>query len=287
MAQFQPKGDTVNDQDRFDAANQNAELVTRIANAVAHRDHRRTNLNGGNEGDDMTPLERMRFGMNGHPKSARYDGDATESGPRAERCKCGHTDKRHNDDDDECRSCPCIEFRLDASPLCCCGHGQTQHAPGPHLATRCQRPLCRCLHYEPDGVRGLNSDPTGLAGIKHDGASQDLKDHDADTKALAVIAERIAVRLAKYGPARVASDADRALLAKANVVPEPGCSNCGKHGHWQPIDPRVPKRAICGFCLSWERDTSAMPGKRECDLHADGKTVRRPDKNHLARKASA
>lgn len=250
----------MNDADRQARADEIAELATRNANALGHRDPRRIALNGQHEGDDMTPVDRMRFAFQGQPRAARYDGDSEPSAAR--------------------------------EPMCCCGHGHDKHSPNAVDGTLgCYAAVgtswCRCRAYEPDNVRGLNSDPTGNAGTRPDKASAKLKRFDAIQRQQLDLANEAADILAEFGPARVASDADRAALVKANVVPEPGCTNCGKHGHWQPIDPRVPKRAICGFCLAWERDTAALPGKRECDLHADGKNVRRPDTNHVSRKASA
>lgn len=272
----------MNDNERRSKLDELAEGFTRAAVALAHVDRRRTTLDGGHEGDDMTPIDRMRFAFVGQPRAARYDGDS-ESAPKAERCKCGHTDKRHNDED-ECRSCNCIEFRLDASPRCTCGHGQDFHsAKGMHLSAGYCVPGCRCSHYEPDGVRGLNGDPTAVAGIKHDRAAQDLKDHDKDVRAAEALLERITARLARFGPARPAGDAERALLARENLAPEPGCSNCGKHGHWQPIE----YAGLCNFCRRWNRDTGSEPGARECGMHADGKTVRRPDVNHVNRRRGA
>lgn len=238
----------MNDQERRHHANELAEGFTRAAIALAHVDRRRTTLDGGHEGDDMSPIDRMRFAFVGQPKAARYDGDS-ESTPARE-------------------------------PRCTCGHGQAGHYPTP---VGCIAQDCVCTAYEPDQLRGLNSDPTGTAGIRPDKAAQELRDHDKDVRAAEALLERITARLARFGPARPAGDAERALLARENLAPEPGCSNCGKHGHWQPIE----YAGLCNFCRRWNRDTGSEPGARECGMHADGKTVRRPDVNHLSRRQSA
>ena len=238
----------MNDQERRHHANELAEGFTRAAIALAHVDRRRTTLDGGHEGDDMSPIDRMRFAFAGQPRAARYDGDS-ESTPARE-------------------------------PRCTCGHGQAGHYPTP---VDCIAQDCVCTAFEPDQLRGLNSDPTGTAGIRPDKAAQELRDHDKDVRAAEALLERITARLARFGPARPAGDAERALLARENLAPEPGCSNCGKHGHWQPIE----YAGLCNFCRRWNRDTGSEPGARECGMHADGKTVRRPDVNHLSRRQSA
>lgn len=282
------------DQERRTTANELGDGFTRVANALAHVDRRRTNLAGGHEGDDMDPLQRMRFSQNGHPRAARYDGDSESAPAREPRCTCGHNYADHHFAEHviDCTNDP-TRYTL-PSPFECpanrdvrcdgCKGNLTRIVKGPE--STCHRD-CRCLHYEPDSVRGLNSDPTGTAALIPDKANADLKRLDKLQRAARInLDEQLAI-LAKYGQARPASDADRAQLEKANIRPEPGCTNCGKYGHWQPVDPRVPKRAVCGWCLSWERDTGDLPGKRECDLHADDKNVRRPDKNHISRRKSA
>ena len=273
------------DQERRTTANELGDGYTRVANALAHVEHRQYKCKAHSKwsdgsapscvykadgtidenatacpdlrhvgGDGKSVLDRMRDGKTGQPKSARYDGDSESAPAREPRCTCGHTADDHNRAMDVCD-----------------GDGD----------------YCRCLYYEPDSVRGLNSDPTGTTALIPDKANADLKRLDKLQRAARInLDEQLAI-LAKYGQARPASDADRAQLEKANIRPEPGCSNCGKYGHWQPVDPRVPKRAVCGWCLSWERDTGDLPGKRECDLHADDKNVRRPDKNHISRRKSA
>lgn len=237
----------MNDQERRHHANELAEGFTRAAIALAHVDRRRTTLDGGHEGDDMSVFDRMRFAFAGQPRAARYDGDS-ESTPARE-------------------------------PRCTCGHGQAGHYPTP---VDCIAQDCVCTAFEPDQLRGLNSDPTGTAAIRPDKAAQELRDHDKDVRAAEALLERITARLARFGPARPAGDAERALLARENLAPEPGCSNCGKHGHWQPIE----YAGLCNFCRRWNRDTGSEPGARECGMHADGKTVRRPDVNHVNRRSA-
>lgn len=201
-------------------------------------------------GDNMTPLVRMMQAAPGQLRAARYDGDSAPSTPREPTCTCGHTMKVHR--------------------------------PG-----MCAGSHCVCTHYEPDTVRPMHSDPTGSAALIPDKAKEDRKALEADLKALLRLAQSIEARMKEHGPARPANDADRAALDRENIKPEPGCTNCGKHGHWQPIDPRRPNIGNCRWCNEYESATGVVPGKRECDLHADGKTVRRPDVNHLSRKASA
>ena len=213
----------MNDNDRQQLADDIAEGFTRLANDIGHSDPRRTNLAGAHEGDDMTPIQRMRFGFQGWPKAARYDGDSASSSSRER-------------DPDE------------------------------------------------DGWRLGRSDPTGNAAIVPDRAAHDLKTLDRLLRDAEKLQDAISALLSTYGPARAAGDAERALVARENIKPEPGCSNCGKHGHWQPIDPRRPNLAICRFCAEWRIATGVHPGKRECDMHNDGKTVRRPDANHVARR---
>ena len=286
------------DQERRTTANELGDGYTRVANALAHVEHRQYKCKAHSKwsdgsapscvykadgtidenatacpdlrhvgGDGKSVLDRMRDGKTGQPKSARYDGDAESAPPREPKCTCGHAQSEH------------VASDLDGFVTC---YGSSLRSPGAMGSS-----VCVCHHYEPDSVRGLNSDPTGTAALIPDKANADLKRLDKLQRAARInLDEQLAI-LAKYGQARPASDADRAQLEKANIRPEPGCANCGKYGHWQPVDPRVPKRAVCGWCLSWERDTGDMPGTRECDLHADDKNVRRPDKNHISRRKSA
>lgn len=249
----------MNDQERRHHANELAEGFTRAAIALAHVDRRRTTDDGIHEGDDMSPIDRMRFAFVGQPRAARYDGDSESTPAREPRCTCGHTEGQHF-----------------APPL---GAGMAPTTP-------CRMGACACDYYEPDTVRGLNSDPTGTAGIRPDKAAQELRDHDKDVRAAEALLERITARLARFGPARPAGDAERALLARENLAPEPGCSNCAdpkNGGHWQAVF----RGGICDFCYRWTKDVGELPGRRECDLHADGKHARRPDKNHINRRGSA
>ena len=307
------------DDKRRDAANELGDGYTRVANALAHVEHRQYKCKAHSKwsdgsapscvykadgtidenatacpdlrhvgGDGKSVLDRMRDGKTGQPKSARYDGDAETAPAREPKCTCTHESALHvsanrcpvqwPDPADETKSQRCTGTL---------GHAGT-HDLGYIPPRACVLASCVCTHYEPDSVRGLNSDPTGTAALIPDRANADLKRLDKLQRAARInLDEQLAI-LAKYGQARPASDADRAQLAKANIRPEPGCANCGNAkngGHFQTVF----RRGICDFCWRWERDTGELPGKRECDAHAlyPGKPVRRPDKNHIHNKGSA
>ena len=245
----------MNDQERRHHANELAEGFTRAAIALAHVDRRRTTLDGGHEGDDMSVFDRMRFAFAGQPKAARYDGDS-ESTPARE-------------------------------PRCTCGHGQAGHYPTP---VDCIAQDCVCTAFEPDQLRGLNSDPTGTAAIRPDKAAQELRDHDKDVRAAEALLERITARLARFGPARPAGDAERALLARGNATAPKVCDSCGDLP--LKVESSTVKgnletpAALCDWCYRWVGTTGRKPTAIEAEQHRRGKNPRIPDSNHANRKGT-
>lgn len=249
----------MNDETLCKQADDCAEVMTRVAVALRAVDHRRTTLDGRHEGDDMTPLGRMRFASNAQPKAARYD--AGEPGrPIVERCTCGHGRSSHN-------------------------------VLGSCMAIGNAFPVCVCVHYEPDTATANHSDPTGNAAIRPDRANAQRRRVEAIVRSMTNLADELAGIVAEHGPARPASDADRARLAKANTTAPKVCDSCGDlplKVENSDVKGNLPKpMALCAWCYEGVVRQGTVPTEAQKNIKASGGKVRWPDANHVGRKVSA
>lgn len=142
-----------------------------------------------------------------------------------------------------------------------------------------------------DGSRaGGLADPTGAAALVIDGASRDLRSLDRLLGQLYRAAVDLHGVLVSYPDAHQAGEADRLALARANIVPDPGCANCARlegpdgRPRWEPADLRVSGPTTAGGVLaepmvlcSWCRNRldlwGRLPSEAELTRHHQGQRV--------------